>query len=166
MALRNKSALAMLVRIRKRQEDIQAQTFARAHRMLNHLRDERQSIEEEHRRVLDDAASVIRDRFDPSEVRRYYQYERHLARLGDVKDAEIQSQRRSAETERRLLGETMKQRRMVEILDEQNRAAWDAVYRKREQQQIDEIALSYGRLAQAAYGRPETGTKPKEGKKP
>lgn len=165
MALRNQAALAMLLRIRKRQEDIQAQSFARARRSLNHLREERQSIDEEQRRLLGEAAAVIRDAFDPSEARRYYQYERYLARLGDEKDAEIQAQRRSTEAERRLLSETMKQRRMVEILDEHNRAAWDAVHRKREQQQIDEIALSYGRLAQAAYGGSETHTRNKEGKK-
>lgn len=166
MALRNKEALAMLVRIRKRQEEIQAQSFAQAHRALNHLRDERRSINEEQQRMLGEAAAVIRDAFDPSEARRYYQYERYLARVGDEKDAEIQSQRRSTEAERRLLGETMKQRRMVEILDDKNRAAWDAVYRKREQQQIDEIALSYGRLAQAAYATTEKPRNKGEGKKP
>jgi len=153
MPLRDRKALATLVRIRKRQEDLHALAFAGARRILDTLREERASIAKEQRRMLEEAGEIIQDTFDPSEARRYYQYERYLAKLGDQKDADIRARESQAESLRLELETAMKKRRMVELLEDKNQLAWHQEFRKREQVQLDEVALSYGRLKSSPYHR-------------
>jgi len=153
MALRDKKSLATLVRVRRRQEDLKAQAFAGQRRALETLMLERSTIAAEHRALLETTGEIIRDRFDPSEARRYYQYERYLARLGDDKDAEIRARETQAASVRADLEAAMKRRRMAEILEDRNLAAWQQEYRKREQLQLDEVASAYGLMARRAHDR-------------
>ena len=112
-----------LFRVRKRQEDQKAQALGMVRRDIQTTATRRDEIAREQRRTLDSAAAESQGKFDAEEVRRYYQYERHLAQLAVEQDAEL-ARLRSVEEERRLeLEDAIKQRRMVERLCERRRLA-------------------------------------------
>jgi len=100
----------------------------------------RDALYRERQSVFGEAGQRARDRFDAREVRAYYQYERHLARLIDEADSEIRRLRRVAEERRLELEEAMKRRRMVEKLCERRLAAFLAQLNKAEQKMTDENA--------------------------
>jgi flagellar FliJ protein len=135
-----------LLRIRKRQEDLRAMALAVARRDLHAARQQRAEITQEQQWILDAAGAAARERFDPSEVRRYYQYERHLARLRDAKDAEIQELTSVVELKRSELEEATRQKRVVEKLKERRTAAYIKYLRKVEQRALDEAATNYAAL--------------------
>ena len=138
---------ATLLRVRKHMEEQKAQVLAATRREIRVAEGERNSITEEQRRALDTAGNLAREVFDPSDVRRYYQYERHLARLVVQKDAEIRGLKRRADKERRDLEEAMKKRRVAEKLEERTAAAYEAYIRKEDQKQADETATNYAAMA-------------------
>ena len=120
----------MLLRVRKRQEDLRAQALAAARRDVMTAERQREALLEQQRETFAEAGKHARAQFDAREVRMYYQYERFLARLVDDKDVAIGQFRRVAEEKRVELEEAMKRRRIVEKLIERKRRAYAAELRK------------------------------------
>ncbi len=135
-----------LLRIRRRQEDARAQELAVARRHVDVATGQREAILGEQRRAMARAGTLTKVAFDASDVRRYYQYERHLARLGDEKDAEIHELEEKAEEKRSALLSASQSKQIVERLEERHRKAKAAALRKDEQRQSDEIATNYAAL--------------------
>lgn len=146
MARRKPGHYATLLRVRKRQEELKAQTLATTRREVRKSENERASIGEQQQRTLEKAGDLAKDVFDPSEVRQYHQYERHLARLAVQKDAEIRSLRRRADKERRDLEDAIKRRRITEKLEERTATAYQEHVWKEEQKRADETASNYAAL--------------------
>ena len=137
----------MLLRVRRRQEDIRAQALAAASRDVRVAEQQRAALAGHQRLMFEEAGARVRDRLDPQEVRMYYQYERHLARLIDEKDAAIIELRGIAEARRAELEEAMKRRRIVEKLKERREHTFMAQARKEEQRLADEAATNHAAVA-------------------
>jgi len=154
--LRTPRQLDTLLRIRRRQEDARASALADARRKARAARDQRQALEAEQVWAIEEGAAHARGEFDAAEVRRYYQYERHLARLSVAKEAEVLQLDRTAEGRRGELEEAMKRRRIIERLRERRQQAWMAEMNKAEQILLDEVATNYAareRNAAASSGK-------------
>lgn len=135
-----------LLRVRQRQEDLRAQSLAEARRREHLAQAERNSLAQEQQRMLEEAGSRLTLHFDAADIRRYYQHERHLARLGDDIDIQIRELQALAEQRRADLEAASKRRRMVERLQERKRAAYRKHLNKLDQQQTDETATTYASL--------------------
>ena len=130
-----------LLRVRKRQEDLRAQELAMAVMEQQRARRARADITAEHRRAIEHARRLLEDaRINARDMRRYYQYERHLSRLGDAKDAEILALGDVVDERREILAEAMKKRKIFERLRE--KFILDQVHhqRKSDQTATDEAA--------------------------
>ena len=138
-----------LLRVRKRQEEIQAQALATAKRNVQAAQDQRSKLAQERINTFQKAGEVVHPQFDASEVRTYYQYARHLAYLGDLKDMEIRELATKAEERRKELEIAMKARRIVEKLMERKMTVLKKELAKQEQQAIDEVATNYAAIASA-----------------
>ncbi len=141
-----------LLRIRKRQEDLRAGALASARREVRRAQDERSHLSEEQRNTLLRAQDLIQQEFDASDVRRYYQYERHLSRLAVAKDAEIRQLEGVAEQRRAELELATKRKKIVEKLKENQNAAYAKHVMKLEQRQSDETATNYAAIGAATRG--------------
>lgn len=150
MAMRPPNRYNTLLRIRKRQEDLSAYALAAARREVHLAQSERRRIAQEQQHTLAQAAEAAQEHFDASDVRRYYQYERHLARLGDSKDAQIRQLEEVAEERRAELEDATKAKRVVEKLVERRMLAYRQELRKLEQKTLDEVATSYAARQQLA----------------
>lgn len=146
MAKRKHLQYGTLVRIRKRQEDVRAQVLASARREVRVAEGQRAELRDQQRRTLEEAGASARDRFRADEVRRYYEYERHLARLIDEKDAALIQFREAAEERRLELEDAMKQRRVAEKLTERAETEFFAEVRKEEQKSMDELAANHAAI--------------------
>jgi flagellar FliJ protein len=135
-----------LLRIRQRQEDQKSMALAEARRALQAARVRQAGIVEHQRAMLAQAAALAQARFDASEVRRYYQHERHLAQLAVEQDATVRQLEHAAETRRGELEEALKRRRVVERLRERRLAARRDALHRAEQQVLDEIAVNLSAL--------------------
>jgi len=161
---------ATLLRVRKRVEELKAQALAATRGKIYAARNQRAAIAEEQKETLMRAGALLRETFDASDVRRYYQFERHLARLAVRKDAEIRSLERTATGQRKELEEAVKGRRVAEKLEDRTKAAYEDFVRKEEQKLVDELASGRGRGAAFADGAKgarqaqRTGTRPIRGK--
>ncbi len=153
MAIKDIAHYETILRIRKRQEDIKAQALASARRQVHAARRERARIAEEQMRALHAAQAIAQGRFDADEVRRYYQYERHLARLGDARDADIRQLENIAEEKRVELETSAKTRRVMERLVERRASANLLYRRKMEQAALDEAATTRAALRQSSAAR-------------
>ena len=142
-----------LLRVRQRQEDLRAQTLAEARRREHLALAERDALAQEQQRMLEEAGTLLTRHFDAADVRRYFQHERHLARLGDDKDIQILEFQAQAEARRAELEAASKRRRMVERLQERKRAAYRKHLNKLDQQQTDETATTYASLGIVAATR-------------
>lgn len=138
--------------------------LAEARRQVRRAQDQRGAIIEEQRRALDHAGDLSQHAFDASDVRRYYQYERHLARLAVAKDAEIRQLEKTAEHKRMELEEATKRKRIMEKLKERHSAAFQACLQKNEQRSLDEAATNYAALGLSPQSGAEA--RKKEQKKP
>lgn len=134
-----------LQRVRQRKEDQCAQRLAEARRDVAAAERQREALQAETRATLEAAASRATDHLDASDLRRYYQYERHLARMTDAKDAEIRQLEGVREDRRDELEDAMKARRVVEKLRERKLLARQKRLRKEEQRLLDEVAVNYAR---------------------
>ncbi len=146
MALRKPFRYETLLRIRTRQEELQAQTLALVRRKLQQAKQERENIDAERLRRLQEVGTMTQHTFDAADVRRHYQYERHLAALIDEKDAEIQELVQEEERERRTLEEATKAKRMVEKLKERALLVQAKERRKMDERIIDEVATTYAAM--------------------
>ncbi len=154
MNRRRLNALATLLRIRRRQEDLKAQALAQARRDVRVATDQRDEIEAYQRRMLERAGEMTQGDFDASAVRQVYQHERHLSRLAAERDVAIRRLDQVAETRRGELEMALKRRRMVEQLETRAATRYRDFRNQQEQKQNDEIATS------RAVRNAENGTLP------
>ena len=136
-----------LLRVRKRQEDLRAQALAQARRDLHAQERSRAEIVQRQRQMLEEAGRASANPFTVDEIRRFYQYERHLANMATHADARIGELGEAAEQRRLELEEAMKRRRVLELLQERRQQAFAAEIRKREQAAADESATSRAAIA-------------------
>lgn len=148
MALKKPGHYETLVRVRKRQEEIKVITLAATRRDISNAEAERAGIAARQREALEQASEIAKSEFDASDVRRYYQYERYLARLAVRKDADIRGLQRKAEGQRRELLEATKKRRISEKLEERTAEAYHDHVLKQAQKQIDEVATNRAAMSQ------------------
>ena len=88
------------------------------------------------------ASKTANKSFEPDDIRRYYQYERYLARLADDKDSQIVQLTDEAAERRTELEEAMKSRRIIERLNERRLASYMQELYKEEQKFNDEVATN------------------------
>jgi len=149
----------MLLRVRKRQEDVCAQVLASTRRDLRVAEHRREEIEREQMQMLEDAGKAAASGVSASDIRRFYQYERHLAYVATRTDARIRELQNEVDKRRLDLDEAMKRRRILERLKERRQAALQAGLLKDEQAMSDEVATSHVALdrslsrAAAAHAR-------------
>ena len=79
-----------LLRVRKRQEDLKAQSLADVRRRIRAAREQRADIVRLQVDMLTEASQRASRRFDAATVHQYYQYERHLARMAVETDAQLE----------------------------------------------------------------------------
>ena len=139
MKVRRPERYATLARVRRHQEEQRAQALARARRVVSGLEDQRRELEAYQKRILEEAG---RQASDPvaADLRALYVFERHLVRLADDMDVEIEARRHDAEGRRGEFEEAVKRRRIVERLIEKAEEDVHDRIRRREQRQQDEIA--------------------------
>ena len=132
-----------LLRVRKHLEDARARALSEARRQEDASRRERDRIAGEQQRILSDTGTALKTHFNAEDLRRYHQYERHLARMGVSKDAEIRALTSVCEEKRDALTEAMKERRIIEKLHERTLEHMETHFLKEEQKALDEIASNY-----------------------
>lgn len=141
MNRRRLRTLNTLVRVRRRQEDLKAQAFARAQRDVQNAVEQRAGLEVYQRRMLDRAGELMQgEEVDASALRLVYQYERHLGRLVVERDAQIRQLEKVADSKRGDLESALKNRRMVERLETHAVERYRRFRSILEQKQHDEIA--------------------------
>lgn len=141
--MRNPNRYAAILRIREQAEDRQAQAVAQVRSRLFAARRERTSLELTRQSALEQAGTTLQQHFDASDIRSYYQYERHLAGLRDRKDAEIRELQREESAEVAILEKATQSRRIAEKLHERRREAFRNFVQKEEQKAMDETASKY-----------------------
>jgi len=147
-----------LLRVRKRQEDLCAETLAIKRREVAAAQAQRASIGREQERTLLEAGQRARQRFLADDVRRYYVYERHLAQQAVHTDARIAELGREAQAHRAALEEAMKRRRVLERLEERLDGAYRAHLAKEERGREDETATNHEAVARAQARRAPSET--------
>lgn len=142
-----------LLRVRKRQEDSKSRALAEVRRDIRIAEQRRDEIAREQARTLEHVGESTRQKFDANDILRYYQYERHLARVAVDRDAAI-AQLKGVERERLVeLEEAMKKRRVVERLRERQEAVHMAEANKEEQTLADEAAGNLAAVARSTRRR-------------
>jgi len=149
--MRNPNRYAAILRIREQAEDRQAQAVALVRNRILAARRERTSLELTRQSALEQAGSTLQRHFDASDIRKFYQYERHLAGLRDRKDAEIRELLREESAEVALLEKATQARRIAEKLHERRRDTYRKFILKEEGKAMDETANKYAarRIQQA-----------------
>ena len=142
-----------LLRVRERQEELKAAALVATRQRRRAAERERAELAAEQLAALRAAGVKARQRFEAAEVRRYYQYERHLAELVDRKDADIVAVHEEEETCRAELEEATKQKRIVERLKERQHAAMLADLNKEEQGFSDEVSLNQAAMTRMGRHR-------------
>jgi flagellar export protein FliJ len=130
-----------LLNVRKRQEEVKGQALALVRREHAALRRQRRELEEHRRAVLSSAAVPRGAVIAPARLQSLYQYERHLGKLTDAKDAEIGLHAQRVQTARVELETAMARRRMMEKLIERVEYAERARANRREQRALDESSV-------------------------
>lgn len=154
-----------LTRIRKRQQDWKAQELAVIQRERMALEERRASIYTAQQNILNNTQDRLQHFIDAWDVQRYYQYERHLARLGDDTDAEIRKLETQEDKCRNALTEAMKLRRMMEQLANHEFGRVSRHLMKTEQRLLDEIAtvrIATRRQNEKSSGKPALSVREEE----
>ena len=153
MATRRPEQYDTLLRVRKRQEEVEALSLAAAHREVQTVERQREELSRLQRLAIENASKNAGKGKNSLRLNQYLQFQRHLARLSDDKDSVIVSLNREADERRQVLEDAMKRRKMVERLHER---AWDALRQgisKEERRISDETASTQAALVQAAGRR-------------
>jgi flagellar export protein FliJ len=138
--------LETLVRLRKQEEDARVRELGAVRRDIASAMNQRDSIGEMQRAMLEDAAKRTRAQFSADEMQRFYQFERHLAGLAIDADSAIQEMR-TVEAERlEDLKDANRRKRTMEKLAENALADRAAHTTKTERQLIDEVAINRNAL--------------------
>ena len=147
MATRRPEQYATLLRVRKRQEDLNAQVLAGVRREMRAAELQREDFERQQRRAIDSAQAYTGEDFDERLFCRYVGYQRYLARMAVAKDAEIEQLRQQVEGRRLDLENAMCKRRMVDRLIERSERILLKKVKKEEQRLSDEAASTQAALA-------------------
>jgi flagellar FliJ protein len=140
MVRRRRINFEMLVRVRKRQEQLRAQALAAARREIRTHEQVRESLHREQVRMFEEAGRESQSAFSARRILGYFLYERHLSREAVEQDATIR-ELHGVESERRTeLEEAMKRKRIVERLRERDQEEQLEALRTQEQKNADEIA--------------------------
>ncbi len=139
-----------LLRVRERQQDLEAQRLAVAQREVLRAETELADIERQQRMALEGASQASGRRPEPPKITGFLQYERHLSRTAVQKDAEIRTLQTKAEAQRSKLEDAMKRRKTMERLLEKTQESLDAEQRRREQRLSDEAASVRHRVRETA----------------
>ena len=144
----------VLLRVRKRQEDIKAQALAVRRNEHAALRRQRRELEERRRAMLKEADIPRGARVEPRKLEALFQFERHLARRSDAKDAEIAMHGVAVQQARAELESALAQKRIMEKLIERAEAVERAHALRREQRSHDESAvIRFAHLRKRNEGR-------------
>jgi flagellar FliJ protein len=144
-----------LLRIRQRQEDMRAMALAASRREAQLAAEQRAQISDAQKHALEGAREKARQRFNAAEVRQYYQYERHLARLGVESDARLREAEVVVEQRRDELIEASKKKQIIERLKDRQEEAVLKEFRKNEQAAANEVAVNYAAMRRAEGGSGE-----------
>ncbi len=131
----------VLLRVRKRQEDLKAQALAVKRNEHAALRRQRRELDERRRAMLKEADIPRGARVDPVRLQAVFQYERHLSRRTDAKDVEIAMHAVVVKSARAELESALAQKRIMEKLIERAERAERAKALRREQRWHDESAV-------------------------
>jgi len=132
----------VMFRVRKLEEEARARDMAVAHHAASQGHQKRASLEQMRQQALEQAAERLSSpEIDASDMRAYYQYERHLARAIDTQDAENRKLDKRLSEERARLHAAAVRRRVMERLGEREaeRIAKEAAHQERKQ--LDEAAI-------------------------
>ena len=143
MPLRKPGHYATLLRVRKHEEERCSAILARTKKEIEDAENDLEDLQARQRHTLETAATIARERLDAEDIRRYYQFERHLANQAVAKDAHIRALRDRAAEEQTTLGEATKRRRMMEKLEERVTEIYWHEMRILEQKRLDEVASNY-----------------------
>jgi len=141
MPVPNRNRFKPLLRVRERQEEDRSRALADVRRAIAAARSERDDLEKQHRSMLHRAATTARDHFDASDVQRFFQYGRYLAKLVNDKDAEIAELRQHERSHLDELTRAIQERRKAERLDDRREVAFEQFLTKEENKQADETAV-------------------------
>ena len=139
-----------LLRVRRLQEEEEAQRLAAIRRELRAALHEREFLAQEQVRMFREAASATKRLFAAANVHLFYIYERHLARRAVETDARIAALRTRESDRRRDLEEATRRKRMIERLEDHHVTALRAEINREDQGISDETAVS-----RAAHRRTE-----------
>jgi flagellar export protein FliJ len=155
--MRNPNRYAAILRIRERAEDREAQALAAIRAEIQRAQRQRTALELSRQSTLEQAGASLREHFDASDIRGYYQYERHVVFLRDQKDAEIRQLSVREAAQRAVLETATRERRVAEKLHERRWDAYRQFLRKEEQKFLDETATMYAARAgqQTGHGAKE-----------
>jgi len=131
----------VLLRVRKRQEDLKAQALSVKRSEHAALRRQRRELDERRRAVLKEADIPRGARVDPVKLQTMYQFERHLGQRAAAKDAEIALHGVAVQAARAELDSALAQKRIMEKLIERAEKAERAEAVRREQRWHDESAV-------------------------
>lgn len=134
--------LETVLRVRKRQEDLRAMALAETQAGIGKAQRRRDELSAMQRLALTNASAVTQSAFDAADVRRYFQYERHLARNVVETDARLAELNGIAADRRLELEEASRKKRAIERLRERHVNTLGEAYRYWEQRVSDEIASS------------------------
>ncbi|HQM48691.1 MAG TPA: flagellar FliJ family protein [Candidatus Hydrogenedentes bacterium] len=137
----------VLLRVRQRQEDLKSLALAEMRRAVHTAEEQHSEIVGEQIAALTAAAALTRERFDASDVRCYFSYERYLSRLAVEKHAELMHLRTQEEVRRGELEQAMKNRKILERLKEHRDAAYQYELGREEQHYLDEVAVNRAAMA-------------------
>lgn len=145
MPTRDPKRYATLLRVRKQQEDLEAQRLGVVMRQLQSVEAEREQIERDQRRAFEDASEEARGRIQPTSIIAYHHYERLLSDLAVMKDAKARELGEAIRTQRGVVEETWKKRRIVEQLTERLEAEMTLEQNREEVRAMDETSIMRAR---------------------
>lgn len=147
MALRRPKQYETLRRIRRRQEEMQANLLAIAERKTLAALDALRALETAQDSALESAGTG-----DPFQGSRYIAYQRHLQGRAVEQHRTIEQLRGQANLRRRELQNAIKQRRMIDRLIQRAEQEIEAWRLKQEQLNLDEVATTRAARARAHGG--------------
>jgi flagellar export protein FliJ len=147
MAFKKTFRYGTLLRVRQHQEDLKSMALAEMRRAVHCAEEQHKEIVGQQLAALSTAAALTVERFDASDIRRYFLYERYLARLAVEKDAELTNLRAQEQERRSELEQAMKNRRILERLKEHRQRAYDYALGQEEQKRLDEVAVNRAAVA-------------------
>ncbi len=140
MAVPDPKRFATLLRVRKHYEDGRARDLGMVRRVIAQAEDERAQMEAEQKQIFGAASERTHEVFDASDIQRYHQYARFLAKRIDDKLARVAELRQQERDRLKALRAAVQQRQIAERLDERAVEAYDTFVDTEQRKAIDETA--------------------------